>query len=56
MRVEPSIIFAIWFVKEIGLMSFSTDLGDGRSLQMEALEYASPEAAHKILAQEALQW
>ena len=27
MRVKPSIIFAIWFVREIGLTSFSTDLG-----------------------------
>ena len=25
-RVKPSIIFATWFVSEIGLMSFSTDL------------------------------
>ena len=27
MRVKPSIIFATWFDREIGLMSFSTDLG-----------------------------
>ena len=27
MRVKPFIIFAIWFVREIGLTSFSTDLG-----------------------------
>ena len=26
-RVKPSIIFATWFVREIGLMSFPTDLG-----------------------------
>ena len=26
-KEKPSIIFATWFVREIGLMSFSTDLG-----------------------------